>query len=62
MSYRVTIPQWSGGQFLRIVEIEADTAVEATEKIVNWVNRRAGYHYCDSLPIGTKVEKETQND
>ena len=58
MKYDITIPQWSEGKPLHIRDIEADTAIEATEKVVEWVNNRAGYHYCDNLPIGTKVAQQ----
>jgi hypothetical protein len=48
--YTVRIPDWSDGRHLDLTNIEADGPEGATAKAVEWVNRRAGYHYCDRLP------------
>lgn len=55
MKYDVIIPGWSEGKPLTIPEIEADSPEDAVQQVVAWVNRRAGYSYCSSLPAGTKV-------
>ena len=56
MQYDIMIPQWSEGKPLHIRNIEALTPQEAREKVITWVNRRAGYHYCDELPKGCTVK------
>jgi hypothetical protein len=58
--YTVRIPDWSDGRHLDLTNIEADGPEGATAKAVEWVNRRAGYHYCDRLPAGTTVRRQTR--
>ena len=57
MKYGIIIPQWSEGKPLYIRNIEADTPSAARAKVVNWVNKRAGYHYCDKLPDNCIVKR-----
>jgi hypothetical protein len=54
-TFEVEIPCWSDGCPLTITGIEAMHDDHALEIVVDWVNRRAGYHYCNRLPPGTKV-------
>ncbi len=54
MTYEVTIPDWTEGLPLT-VKVNAESENEALQKVTDWVNKRAGYHYCDNLPLGTKV-------
>ncbi len=54
-TYEVTIPSGSEGLPLT-AKVDAETEDEARQKVIDWVNQRAGYHYCDSLPPGTKVK------
>lgn len=54
MKFDVVIPDWSEGCPLRIGGIEADDKTGAEKIVVEWVNRRAGYDYCQKLPDGTK--------
>lgn len=58
MKFQITIPDWSDGCPLRITNIKADNKEAAIRQVVEWVNQRAGYHYCDDLPPGTKVALE----
>jgi hypothetical protein len=57
MKYGVVIPGWQMDQSLTI-RLEAENESEAYEQAVAWVNAYAGYHYCDKLPIDTKVVLE----
>lgn len=54
--YFVAIPDWSEGKPLYFEGVEAESAQGAEQKVVDWVNRRAGYRYCDRLPTGSVVK------
>lgn len=53
--YDVQIENWFGGEFLRLRGLQADSPEGALEQARGWVNRRAGFEFCLSLPPGTKV-------
>lgn len=55
MLYDVRIPNWTEGKPMTFQKVEAASTEEAKQKIVDWHNRRAGYHYCDDLPSGTEI-------
>jgi hypothetical protein len=57
MKFYVTIPCWSDGVPLTLKNLEAENESDAYQKAVDWVNSYAGYHYCDKLPVDTKVKK-----
>lgn len=52
--YEIIIPDWLEGCSLT-VPAAAESAAGALAAVVAWVNRRAGYRYCDRLPPGTRV-------
>ncbi len=55
MKYGVKIPEWHLGESLTIL-VNAENKSDAYQKAVDWVNKYAGYKYCDTLPIDTNVE------
>lgn len=55
MTYEVEIAGWHGSKPLIMTGVEATSGEEAYQKTVDWVNRYAGYHYCDRLPEGSRV-------
>jgi cupin superfamily acireductone dioxygenase involved in methionine salvage len=55
MKYGVKIPDWTEGLPMTII-VEAENESDAYQKTVDWINKYAGYHYCDKLPIDTTVK------
>lgn len=55
--YQVVIPGWSEGKPLAMRGIVAASGQEAEAKVVEWINKRAGYHYCDKLPPGSSIAR-----
>lgn len=55
--YDVKIPGWTEGLPLTIT-VEAENESDAYQKAVDCVNKYAGYHYCDKLPIDTTVREK----
>lgn len=53
--YSVTIPYWSEGCPLTLTGIRAVSRRDAVIQAIQWVNRYAGYHYCDALPAGSRA-------
>lgn len=53
--YSVTIPCWTEGVPLHINNITAESGHKAWAWVVDYVNRRAGFHYCDDLPFGSTL-------
>jgi hypothetical protein len=59
MKYDVEIPDWTEGKPLHVVGIESPDPRAALCRVIDWVNRLAGYSYCCELPAGTKVYAES---
>lgn len=55
--YEVTIPGWHVGTPLTLEHVRAVSRRDATIQAVQWVNRYAGYHYCDELPAGSVARR-----
>ncbi len=53
--WEVIIPKWANGLPLSIINVEAETKEQAKQRVVDWVNERAGFVLCEKLPPYTRV-------
>lgn len=56
----ITIPDWSEGKPIRFISVK-NTQAEAVRQVIDFINARAGYQYCDKLPPGSTVQLDGQH-